>query len=200
MKTTRLLASLAVLAVSLFAVDLVAGHEMAAGLFLTLNLLAYGQRNHAAFSMADTPRLDALVGSNEQNVGAWFGADFVSIDIPTFAVTTATAPADVATINLPPGLGRFIVLGYTLTAITAAGTLVAGLIGIRDTAGGAGALLVTATALTGVTAVNLGVTTNMALTAQIVNAATVTQLFIRQTVDSGNAGTVAGRILIQPVR
>lgn len=197
---SRLVAPLALLFAAFAGLNTAFGLETATGTILCLGLLAHGYAQNFSVFGASVPRLDQFIGLNEQNQDLWYGTDYLAIDIPPTALLTAGSAADLVTVQLPPNLGRFIVLGYTLEATVAAGSLAAATVAVRTATGGLGVVVVTATALTAVTAVDLAITTNMGLTGAIVNAATVTALTVRQTVDSANAGTVAGRILVQPVR
>jgi hypothetical protein len=102
-------------------------------------------------------------------------------------IATSGSPADRQSAAIPSGITRWRPVRATIICATATGTLAAASAGIFTQAAGAGTAIVDATALTPFTGanqvrdLNLG-TINTAITDQ--------NIFIRQTVNSGNAGTL----------
>jgi hypothetical protein len=111
----------------------------------------------------------------------------VQIKIPAFALNTAGSPSDLASIVIPTNISNYVIKNAWVRAVTAAGTLIAATIDIRTAAGGAGSSILSApTALTGLT----GVGTVKTISALNASTLTAPLLYVRQTVDSLNAGTV----------
>jgi hypothetical protein len=115
-----------------------------------------------------------------------------NVTLRAVPIATSGSPNDRASKAIPSGITRWRPVRATILCATAAGTLAAASAGIFTQAAGAGTAIVDATALTPFTGanqvrdLNLG-TINTAITDQ--------NIFIRQTVNSGNAGTLD--ILIQ---
>lgn len=109
------------------------------------------------------------------------------VKVPAFSLKTAGSPADVASIAIPFSMSKYVVKAAWVRAATAAATLQAATIDLRTAAGGAGSSILSgATALTSLTAAGkvqtINCVTSDALSSQII--------YVYQTVDSGNAGTV----------
>lgn len=115
-----------------------------------------------------------------------------NVTLRAVPIQTSGGAQDRASAAIPAGITRWRPTRATILCATASGTLAAASAGIFTQAAGAGTAIVDATALTPFTAanqvrdLNLG-TINTAITDQ--------NIFIRQTVNSGNAGTLD--ILIQ---
>lgn len=94
---------------------------------------------------------------------------------------------DRATISLKGmEIDKYIVTNVRIVARTAAGTLAVAEVGLYTAAAGGGTGIVAAAALTGVTAANK----HLAMTVAAHDVQTAQTLYVRQTVNSGNAGTV----------
>lgn len=110
-----------------------------------------------------------------------------SVRLSGVAIAAAGSPIDAASIALPPQVTRWIPTRTTFRAATAAGTLAGASVGVFTQAAGAGTTIVTAAAITSLTAANkMQTMTTIAVTDGI----TDTNIFIRQTADSANAGTL----------
>ena len=119
-----------------------------------------------------------------------------AILIPFGPITLSTAggAVDKATISVP--FSRYLPLAVTIESVTAAGTLAAATIDIRTAAAGGGASILSApTALTAATAVDKIVS----ITPVATDVRTAPTLTLRQTVDSGNAGTISGVLVVRPL-
>lgn len=117
-------------------------------------------------------------------------------------ILTAGSPADLASIVIPSGITRYTVgtnngntvVGFKALAETASGTLAAGAVDIYTGAGGTGSALAAATwnlpsAASSMTGTTTG--SNLVLTAGT--------LYVRQTVNSANAGTCSFYLVIWPI-
>lgn len=112
----------------------------------------------------------------------------VTFTIPAVAVLTTGSAADLASIVLPTRLTRYAVQNVYVTSVTAAGTLAAATIDLRTAAAGGGSSILTAaTALTGLTTLNLAQSVSAAAIGVTYTAGTI---YLRQTVDSLSAGTI----------
>src|SRR5208283_494678 len=105
-------------------------------------------------------------------------------------------PANLATIVLPTGITRYFIPAASSIqcyAETAAGTLAAGTIQLRTVTGGGGAQI--GSTITPPTAANLMTTTAGSDTAPL----TATTIYLYQTGNSANAGTVSIYIKLVPI-
>lgn len=144
--------------------------------------------------MPAVPHVLALTGYNLAATGFHQGAPIVAFDIPQFAILTAGSPLTVGTFILPDNIGAYAFHSLQLWAVAASGTLVAATFDLKANAV---SLLAAPVALVGVTAINLGILTPTAIlrtTQRGDTVAAVRTLVLSQTVDSANAGTLAGRI------
>lgn len=125
----------------------------------------------------------------------------IQVYVKNVTVLTAGAPADIATISIPPGITRYILPGSVtaqdaglIVAETAAGTLANGFFQIRDAAGGAGNQMTDSR--TGPT----GASTKGSWSPQSSSVVYTAQtLSVRQTVASLNAGTCSFYVTIFPL-
>ncbi len=110
--------------------------------------------------------------------------------------TTGDADSDLGYIDLTEGdpdiVNKFIPREVWIEAVTAAGTLAASQISLRTAAAGGGSDILTAGANSGLTAA--GKVKQLTVTA-VTDVVTADRVYIRQTTDSGNAGTVRVHIL-----
>lgn len=126
--------------------------------------------------------------------------------IKSVTILTATSPQDIATISIPAGITRYHLLGF-LTSVganspagascyaeAASGTLAGASFSIRDAAAGAGINLTSGT-WSGPSAAGV-ITHSSGVLAGI--SASLT-LYLRQLVDSANAGTCSFYIVILPI-
>lgn len=113
-------------------------------------------------------------------------------------LTAGDVDTDLGSIDLTDGNPdqdtKFLMVGCYVHAVSAAGTLVAAVLDVRTAAAGAGASVITAAAITGVTAA--GKVKAMTVPAQT-DVVAADKLYIRQTTDSGNAGTI--RVVVEVI-
>ncbi len=103
-------------------------------------------------------------------------------------IATSGSAADRGSLEVPSWITRYAIMNVWAFSVSAAGTLAAGIADLRSAAAGGGASLLTApVALTGLTAGNLA--QSLAVVALGVTY-TARTLYLRQTVDSLNAGVV----------
>lgn len=142
----------------------------------------------------------SLTNTTSDGTGAWTvtaGAGVVSLQIPSTAVLTANSPGDLVSITVPSQVARYVVHSVYIETISATGTLALCTIDLRTATGGGGAsLLNAATALTSLTSANLAQSLTVAALGSVLTAGTLT---VRQTVNSANAGNIAGVINLIPV-
>lgn len=112
---------------------------------------------------------------------------YFTVALRNVSVGTSGSPVDRASIGLPTGITRWRPIGVTIRAVTAAGTLAAGTVGIYTQAAAAGTTIVTAAALVTLTAANIFVASTVAA---VSTGITDTNIFVRQTVNSLNSGTI----------
>lgn len=145
--------------------------------------------------MASTPSANNYYGRDPSNASGYYSHALVAVQIPSTALGTSGSPADLATVAT--GLSRYIVHSVYVESISAAGTLGTATVDIRTaTAGGGSSILNAATALTGLTALNLVQAPAVAALSGVLTAANLT---LRQTIDSLNAGNIAVVINLIPV-
>ncbi len=161
----------------------------------------------AGTSLAAATGVNAGNGVHSATVTGTLGSSYggiapVIVYAKSVTIKTTGSPADIATIVIPTGITRYTVgtnnggsvIGFKALAETASGTLAAGVVDIFTGAGGTGTALTAATwnlpasalAMTGTTAA-----ANLVLTAGT--------LYVRQTADSGNAGTCSFYVVIWPL-
>lgn len=99
----------------------------------------------------------------------------------------AGSPADRANTTVPASVTRWRPLNVTIRAASAVGTLALATFGIYTQAAAAGTTIVTAAALTTISAANKFVASTVAA---VTDGITDTGIFARQTVDGTNAGTL----------
>lgn len=122
--------------------------------------------------------------------------------VNSVTILTAGAPADIATITVPAWCTRWVmtgssaavVIGSVAVAETAAGSLSAAAVEFRDAAGGGGSAITTVAAAMPTAAGNAA--SFRAVTTTIFSSSTI---YIRQTTDSANAGTVSFYVTILPL-
>ena len=142
----------------------------------------------------------AFSGFNPSLNGFTFGLGRLAVDIAPLTLLTATSPLTVQTILLPAlpfPMPNYVLESIEFSALTAAGTLVAATFDLKTNAV---SLLTAPIALVGITAANLSIKTAGPLTRTVQRPAAVPAaltLTLSQTVDSGNAGTMAGRINLE---
>lgn len=102
-------------------------------------------------------------------------------------VVTTGSPVDAASVSIQSSITRWTPLRVLIRAASATGTLAAGTFGVYSAAAAGGTTIVTAAALTALTAANKLVLSTVA--AQT-DGITDTSIFVRQTVNSVNAGTI----------
>lgn len=110
-----------------------------------------------------------------------------TVSILGVAVGTSGSPADRGNSALPGGVTRWIPVRVIIRAATATGTLAAGTFGLYTQAAAAGTAFVAPAALTALTAANKFTSSTVAA---LTDGITDTNIFVRQTVDSLNAGTI----------
>ena len=145
----------------------------------------------------------ASTDSVTSNGNGQFGCAFYA-SVKNLSLTTNSSPIDLGSITLPPGLTRWIpFLSRSDTALSvavsesASGSLAAGSIQLFSNSGGAGTSLSSATALTNLTAASKTtiITTGVAgIAPQAGN-----KIFVRQTVNSGNSGSISVYIFVMPI-
>lgn len=120
----------------------------------------------------------------------------VVVLIPSNAIATSGSPADLQSVILPSSINRYTVTNVYAYTTAASGTLALATVDVRTAAAGGGTSLLTApVALVGLTAVNLVQNmTPLTLGTTFANGS----IFVRQTVNSANAGTltIAVEILV----
>ncbi len=151
--------------------------------------------------MPGVPHILDLVGFNPGGLGGQVGCGRLSIDIPPFNVLTAGSGANVQVgqlilLNFPPGIvpPNYVLESIEFNVISAVGTLVAATFDLKTNAV---SLLTAPIAIAGLTAANKRLLTAGPATANVQIPATVPAaltLTLSQTVDSANAGVLAGRI------
>lgn len=110
-----------------------------------------------------------------------------NITIRGVPILTSGGVVDRLSAPIPPGITHWRPILVTVIVRTASGTLAAGSAGLFTQAGGAGTTIVSPAALTPFTGVNAVRDLNL----PVFNTAIVDQnVFARQTVNSGNAGTL----------
>ncbi len=108
------------------------------------------------------------------------------IKVQNVTIATSGGATDRTSVNLQNmGIDKWVVSDVRLVARTAAGTLATAQVGIYTAAAAGGTAIVAPAALTSLTAANKIQTSTVAAH----DVQTADSLFIRQTVDSGNAGT-----------
>lgn len=118
-----------------------------------------------------------------------------AVRISNVTLSTSASPVDLTSVVI--GLSRYIVTAVYVESNSAAGTLAAATIDIRTAAAGGGASVVNAaTALTGLTAADKA---QSVAVAALGNVLTASSLYLRQTVDSANAGVVSVVIVVVPL-
>lgn len=144
-----------------------------------------------------TTLANPLPMANYSELNTNLGLLSAGVCIPFGPVTLSAAGsvvADLATITVP--FARYLPVALTIEAKTAAGTLAAATVDVRTAAAGGGASVLSApSALTGVTAVDKIINVTPVAT----DVRTASSLYLRQTVDSGNAGTIAGVLIVRPL-
>jgi len=126
----------------------------------------------------------------------------IVVSARNITVLTSGAPSDIASITLPAWLTRYMPgVGTSATtcwsriiAETAAGTLAAGQFGVYSGAGGTGTLMTTGAVTT--LPVSAGATSPVQFTAGAVFANNT--IYIRQTANSANAGTISVYLVLVP--
>lgn len=104
-------------------------------------------------------------------------------------VLTSTSPGDLGSIAIPANITRYIIRKIAVVAKTAAGTLALATVDLRTVAAGGGSSVLSgATALVAASAA--GKVVDLSSVSVITDALTASTLFVRQTVDSANAGTI----------
>jgi len=138
--------------------------------------------------------------------GASYGGVYpITLYAKSVTVLTAGSPADIATITIPSGITRWAIYasdfggaplaaGCVVVAETAAGTLNAAIFTAHSAAGGGGTLLLDE-------AIDLGTAGSSAvfLPSNAITVSSAGTLYIRQTANSANAGTVSFYITIYPL-
>ncbi len=110
-----------------------------------------------------------------------------TVSLRGVTVGTSGSAADRASVALPVGITRWRLLRTIIRVVTASGTLALGTVGIYTQAAAGGTTIVTAAALVTLTATNKVVDSTIAA---ITDGITDTNVFVRQTIDSANAGTI----------
>lgn len=112
----------------------------------------------------------------------------------TQTLVTTGSPGDLGSVSIPATVTRWRLFQAVAKAATASGTLAAATVGLYTQAAAAGTNIVAPVALASLTAAN----TIQSLTAIFpASGISDTNVFFRQTVDSGNAGTVTFYLIIQ---
>lgn len=141
-----------------------------------------------------TPTGTFVKTTNGGNTGWEREGRTFTVTLRAVPIATTGSPADRASRALPVGITRWRPLRATIICATATGTLGAASAGIFTQAGGVGTAIVPSTAMTPFTGANEVRDLNLGT----VNTAIVDQnIFIRQTVNSGNAGTLDVIIVCQ---
>lgn len=131
--------------------------------------------------------LALLTGAFAQTQSQSFTSKVVFL-IPALAIGTSGSPADLGSFALPAAINRYTVTNVYAYTTAASGTLAAATVDVRTAAAGGGSSLLTApVALTGLTAANLAQNmTPLAMGTTFAGGS----IFVRQTINSLNAGTV----------
>jgi len=149
--------------------------------------------------------VDTFLGSADQaEMRANLGISAVPIILSAknVAVLTSGAPADIASISVPSWVTRWMLVGSAvgatsrLIAESAAGSLSAATFGVYDGAGGTGNV-VSLGSITGPASANLGSLIG-AVAVGTVAFSTSSTIYIRQTANSANAGTVSFYLVVFP--
>lgn len=146
----------------------------------------------------ETPGVSA--GKAQQLIAASETNKAIIVAFKNVTVLTTGAPADVATVTLPSWLTRYVVMPSTTAvrciAESASGTLAAAGFTTHQAAGGSGTSL-TATNITG--PASTAAATNASGTGVSVPFATSNTIYLRQTTNSANAGTVSVYLTLVPL-
>jgi hypothetical protein len=145
-------------------------------------------------------------GSPGGTGGTSYGSNApITLYVKSVTVLTSATPADIATITIPAGITRWMLTSAanigTVIAETASGTLAGGNFVLFDASGGGGNQMSVnpVTFPAGTTGANSRISINgqLATTAQMWS--TSNTLYIRQTANSANAGTVSFYLTIWPI-
>lgn len=158
-------------------------------LFLALAAGALAQSQSQEAFLGTPGASNSVAVSTSGGVRSWIPmTNKVVFLIPSNAIATSGSPADLASFVLPAYINRYTVTNVWAYTTAASGTLAAATVDLRTAAAGGGSSLLTSpVAMTGLTTVNL--VQNMAPLALGATFANGT-LFVRQTINSLNAGTV----------
>lgn len=125
----------------------------------------------------------------------------ITFFVKSVTVLTSGTPADIATITLPSWLTRWRLAGTsfsvsfnTFVAETASGTLASGAVEGHDASGGGGNTILSSTALPA----GAGQGTGWAASSATIISSSGT-IYIRQTSNSANAGTVSFYVTVMPL-
>lgn len=130
-----------------------------------------------------------IVAGTVSNLSSTSTVDsLIHIKIIGATIGASGSPADRTSVALPAWVTKYTVEAVRARAVTAAGTLALATIDVRTASGGGGAsLLSAATALSALSAAD---TVQSITPATFASVATASTIYLRQTVDSGNAGTI----------
>ena len=144
----------------------------------------------AANKAAAVATLDAKLVT-AANINPMYVVSFKDITV----LTTGT-PADIASVTLPTWLTRWrpFYIGNYCVGETAAGTLAGANFTLRDAAAGAGNAQAASFAGPAAAGVSVGIT-NTGPTSTLSNGTT---LYLRQTANSANAGTISVYLIVMP--
>lgn len=118
------------------------------------------------------------------------------VSFKDITVLTSGTPADIASVTLPTWLTRWRIfyIGNYCIGETAAGTLAAANFTLRDAAAGAGNAQAASFAGPASAGTSVGIT-NTGPTSTLSNGTT---LYLRQTANSANAGTISVYLIVMP--
>lgn len=110
-----------------------------------------------------------------------------SVELKSVPIATSGSALDRASITLPAEVTRWIPIRTQYQIRTAAGTVAAAQFGIYTGAAATGTTIVTAAALTAMTAADKTISPTTIALATVLTATTI---YLHQTVDAANAGTM----------
>lgn len=144
----------------------------------------------------------SATGVHSATAGGSGGASYnamapLTLAVKSVTIKTSATPADIATITIPSGITRYRVINSQMMAAiaeTASGTLAAANVKVQDAASGLGNNIVAAFAMPA--SASTMTSAPGASSTQIITSST---LYLNQTSNSANAGTVSFYIQIQPL-
>lgn len=113
--------------------------------------------------------------------------------VKNLTILTAATPADLGTITVPTSwLTRYAITGGAIVAETAAGTLAGAALQLRSASAGGGTLLGT------VSACPTASSNHVAVAGSSNGVGSVATIYVHQTTNSANAGTISVYLILNP--